>query len=245
MKTQRITTIIGRLALATVFLSVAGPLSAKSFDALENLSQEQFREFSENLSAGTHYKAVAPPETLGVLGFDIGLVVSTTDIRGQLFDQASAGGFEGSELIIPRLHVHKGLPFGIDLGASLGIVPDSDASVIGAEARYAIIDGGAVTPAVGLRASYAQVQGLDDFGLKSYALELGISKGVLMFTPYAGIGIVRSTANPRNMDNLSVETYEQRKLLVGVTVNIGIAFTLEAERTDDIRTYSAKLGFRF
>lgn len=245
MKTRRTSLIIRTVVLAVSYLCATASLSAKTFDSLENLNQDQFIEFSENLSAATHYKAVAPPETLGLLGFDIGLVVSSTDIRGQLFDQASSGGFDGSDLILPRLAVHKGLPFGIDLGASLGIVPDSDASVIGAEARYAIVDGGAVTPALGLRASYAQVQGLDDFGLKSYAIELGISKGILMFTPYASVGIVRSTANPKNIDGLVVETYEQRKLVVGATVNIGVALTLEAERTGDFRTYSAKVGLRF
>lgn len=231
--------------LTLVLLLAHGWVLADSLDTLDQLNQSQFLEFSENLAAATHYKAISPPEPLGLLGFDVGLEVSSTDIRGELFDLASGGEFDGSELIIPRVHVHKGLPFGLDIGASLGIIPDTDARIIGAEIRYAVIPGGVATPAVGLRASYSTLEGLDQLEHNDAGIEVGISKGFLFATPYAGAGIIRSESNPQNISGLSSESYDQRKLFVGITLNIGFALTLEADRTGDIRTYSAKAGLRF
>lgn len=218
---------------------------ADSLASFESLSQEQFASVARNLSAATHYKSISPAESLGLLGFDVGLEVSSTEVDSDLFDQASDGDFKGSELIIPRLHAHKGLPFGIDLGASLTSVPDTEFSIIGGEVRYSVVTGGVLSPAIGVRATYSQVEGASDFDLKSTGLELTISKGFLMITPYAGAGIVRSTAEPKDIAGLTADTYEQKKYYVGATFNFGIALTAEVEQTGDFRTYSAKVGLRF
>lgn len=237
--------LLCKATVTAIALMGTGLSSAASLDTIENLDQTQLVTFAENLGAATHYKSIAPPETLGTLGFDIGLGVSSTDIDGSLFDLASDGSFDGSDLIMPRLNIQKGLPFGLDLGASIGVIPDSDATILGAELRYAVVDGGVAMPAVGLRASYSQVQGVDDFGLNNAALELGISKGFLFLTPYAGVGIVRTDIDPENIDGLSSDSVDQNKVYLGATINFGFALTLEAERTGDIRTYSAKAGVRF
>lgn len=222
-----------------------GVSMADSLASFESLNQEQFASIARNLSAATHYKSISPAEGLGLLGFDVGVEISSTDIDGDLFDQASDGDFKGSELIIPRLHAHKGLPFGLDVGASYTSVPDTEFSIFGGEVRYSVLTGGILSPAVGVRATYSQLDGASDFDLKSTGLELTISKGFLMVTPYAGAGIVRSTADPKGISGLSSETYDQKKYYVGATVNFGLALTAELEQTGDFRTYSAKLGLRF
>ncbi|MFK7997820.1 MAG: hypothetical protein AB8B87_27080 [Granulosicoccus sp.] len=239
MKTWRISLVFCMMS------GISGYASAASLDTIENLDQAQFAEFSKSISAATHYRSVAPSEPLGTLGFDIGLGVSSTDISGNLFDLASNGSFDGSDLVVAKLQVQKGLPFGLDIGASLSSIPDSDATIFGGELRYAIVDGGVLTPSLGIRASYSQLQGLDDLDLQSSALELGISKGILFFTPYAGVGVVRTTADPQNIDGLRTEKFDENKVFIGITANFGFAVTLEADRTGDIRTYSAKAGIRF
>lgn len=239
MKTSRI------LLCICLTSGISGVTSASSLETIGNLSQDQFAEFSKELGAATHYKSVSPPESMGTLGFDVGLELSSTDVSGDVFDLASDGSFEGSDLVVPKLHVHKGLPFGLDIGASLGAIPDTDATIIGGELRYAIINGGVVTPSIAIRASYSQIQGLDDIDVQNSAIELGISKGVLFFTPYAGIGIVQSKVTPNNIDGLSTEKIDQDKMFVGITANFGVAVTLEADLTGDVRTYSAKAGIRF
>ena len=237
----------GRGAATALVLCVVltGNTYADSLDTIDRLDQAQFVEFSENLSAATRYNGVSPPEYLGLLGFDVGLEVSSTEVNSELFDFASDGDFDGSELIIAKAHIQKGFAFGLDLGASYGLIPGTDASVTGGEIRYAISRGGIATPAVGIRATYSTVLGVDDYNLQSGGLELGISKGFLMVTPYAGIGVVRSRADASDLDGLSSESYTQNKFVIGATINLGIALTLELDRTGDYRTYSAKAGIRF
>ncbi|MBX2879859.1 MAG: hypothetical protein KTR32_08000 [Granulosicoccus sp.] len=233
------------------YLALAGmifgpiPAIASSLASFDSLTQQQFKLVAESLGAATHYKSLSPAESLGTIGFDIGIEVSSTNIDGDLYDLASDGNFRGTELIIPRLHAHKGLPFGFDIGASLTEVPDTEFSIIGGELRYALLKGSSISPAAGLRITHSQVEGATDFDLSSSGLEVSISKGFLMLTPYAGAGIVRSTMDPNDIQGLTSETFDQRKLYVGVTLNIGFALTAEVERTGDYRTYSAKAGIRF
>lgn len=237
----------GQVSAASIFLallSAPAGVFADSLDSIGVLSQGQFKSLAESLGASTHYKALVPIEPLGTLGFDIGVEVSSTDVDGDLFDLASSGDFKGTELLMPKLHAHKGLPFGLDVGAFISQIPDSELTVIGGEFRYSWVDGNAVLPAIGLRLSHSQVQDADDLDVKNSALEVGISKGLLMLTPYAGVGVVRTSADHASPD-LSSESFNQRKLYVGATINFGIAFTVEIDRTGDARTYSAKAGIRF
>lgn len=222
-----------------------GSVQASSLDSLIALSQADFETFSENIAAAIHYKGVGPAEPLGIIGFDLGVELSSTEIDKTLFDLASSGDFEISELIIPRLHVNKGLPFGLDVGAAVSAIPSTDIKVLSGELRYALVSGGILTPSVGLRASHARLEGLSEFDMSSSALEITASKGFVMFTPYIGTGIVKSTATPNNLGELAEVSFSQKKLFVGVTVNLGLALTLEADQTGDYRTYSAKFGFRF
>lgn len=233
------------LLLFGVSLLSSNRLAADTLETIDALSQEQFITFSQNMSAASNYRSLAPPEALGLLGFDVGLALSSTEVDRDLFDLVSDGDFPVSELILPRLQVNKGLPFGFDIGASVSALAETDATVVGAEVRYSIVKGGVLTPNVAVRLSHSRLQGLDDLGMRSTGIELGISKGFLFLTPYANIGIIRSTSDPLEIDSLSSETYDQNKLTVGATFNFGFALTLEADRTGDFRTYAAKVGIRF
>lgn len=235
----------GAALLVTAALMLPGLSHADSLGALGNLSQKQFEELSENLGAATHYKGVTPAEGLGLIGFDIGVVLSSTDIDSDLFDEASDGSFDGSGFNLARVQLHKGLPFGFDIGASVSKGIDNDATVLGAEVRYSLINGGVVSPSLGLRASYSQMEGIDDLDVNNAALELTVSKGFLMLTPYAGVGIVRTTADPDEQTGLDEESVDLEKLYIGLTINLGLAITLEADQTGDISTYTAKAGIRF
>lgn len=225
----------------------AGAVRADFPDTLGSLSQQQFIRLAKNLSAATHYKSISPAEELGTFGLDIGAELSTTELDEPLFDEASGGSFGSDKLLVPRIHVHKGLPLGLDIGASLGKVGETDITLIGGELRYNLMHGNTLAPAVAIRASYSQLQGITDLDLNSAALELTVSKGFFMLTPYAGAGIVRTNANPNPEEpgELRADTFDQEKFYVGLTLNLGFAVTLEAEKTGDFQTYSAKAGLRF
>jgi len=236
-----------RIGILGLTLGLLGPSTgtAASFDSLQALSQDRFLTLSENIAAAIHYKGIGPAEPLGIIGFDLGIEVSSTEIDEDLFGEASSGGIDQSEFIIPRLHINKGLPFGLDVGAAVSAIPGTDINILSGELRYALLSGGIATPAVGIRASHAILEGVSEFDMSSSALELTASKGFLLLTPYAGAGIVKSTMTPNGLETLTEESFDQKKVFVGVTINLGFAITLEADRTDDYRTYSAKVGFRF
>ena len=64
------------------------PARAQTFDSLESLSQDQFEILMSNLAAATHYKGIAPAESLGVLGADVAFELSSTDADNDVFELA-------------------------------------------------------------------------------------------------------------------------------------------------------------
>jgi hypothetical protein len=236
--------MIRKVALAvSVMFSAAA--HADSLDSLGSLDQGQFQDLVENFAAVSHYRGLAPAEPLGTLGFDIGVGLTATELDEDLFELASSGSYDLSRFLLPRLHAHKGLPFGIDIGAFVGGVPSTDFKLLGAEVRYAILEGGVAVPAVAIRGGYTVLQGSDDIDLSSASIDLSVSKGLTVFTPYGGIGFVRTSASAKGVDSLDDETAELKKLFVGASFTFGVNLTVEADRTGDYTTFSLKTGFRF
>lgn len=219
---------------------------AATFGSLDRLTQPEFETLMTNLAAATHYKSIAPGETLGMLGADVAVELSATDAENELFDLAGGGAADLSDsLLIPRLHMHKGLPFRVDIGGVIGALADTDLTIVGAELRYAIIEGGIATPALALRASASRIQGSTDIDLDNAALELTLSKGILIATPYIGAGIVKSWGSAVDNDRFEDFSVEQEKIFVGVNLNLGLNMAVEVDVTGDYTTYSAKAGIRF
>jgi hypothetical protein len=220
--------------------------AADNIDNLTGLSQSEFRLLSEDLGATLSYKPLTPAESTGVLGFDLGVEVTATKLANpEVLDRAVSGDAP-STLLVPKVHLHKGLPFGFDIGASYAQVPNTNIKLIGAELRYAIVQGGPVTPAIGLRASYTALRGVDQMDLNTKGIDLSISKGFALLTPYAGIGLVRVTSTPNDVPGLRETSFTEKKMFAGANINLmllNIAF--EADRTGDATTYGAKLGWRF
>ncbi|MGB7650294.1 MAG: hypothetical protein WBL62_03725 [Gallionella sp.] len=203
--------------------------------------QAQFRAFSEDMGAALSYKGVTPPTALGVTGFDIGVEVTASQLQSPAFKTVS--GTSTTTLPIPKLHVAKGLPMGFDVAAFYAAIPTTNIRLYGAEVRYAIIDGGMTMPAVGVRGSFSKLAGVNGWDLNTKGLDISVSKGFLMFTPYAGIGKVwsNSTAAP-----FTAESFSQNKIFAGLNANMGLTnLALEYDKTGSVPSYSAKLGFRF
>lgn len=232
--------------LAVFLATIPSANAADDIDQINQLIQTDFRRLSEDLGAALSYKAVIPATPLGLTGFDIGVEVTATQLENRdAWDRASSGTAPDT-LYVPRLHVHKGLPAGFDIGAFYTSVPGSNIKLWGAELRYAIFGGGALTPALGLRGTYSKLSGVDQLDFHTRGLELLVSKGFVIFTPYAGVGRVWTVSEPVGVTNVSREEFTQGKYFVGGNVNLGLVnLALEADRTGDAASYGAKLGFRF
>ena len=233
------------IAAAVLAATSVGVQAGGDIDRLGDLAQSEFHLLSEDLGAALSYKALAPAEPLGITGFDIGIEATATDMEhSALFDKASSGsGF--STLPVAKLHVHKGLPFNFDVGAFLSTAPDSNIRLVGAELRYAFLEGGVAMPAIALRGTYTRLSGVDQLDLSTRGLELTISKGFAMLTPYAGIGRVWTTSAP-DVAFLAEEDFSQDKYYVGANLNFGLMnLAVEGDKTGDAASYGLKLGVRW
>ena len=228
-------------------LGIAQPAMAANLSTLQALGQSEFRTLSEDLGAALSYKPLAPAAPLGTTGFDMGIEVTQTDMSksAAAWSKATGGGSSISKLYVPKLHFDKGLPFGIDVAAFYSKVPSTNISLYGGELRYAILDGGLAQPAIAIRGSFTKLSGVSQLSLDTKGLDISISKGFAMFSPYAGIGQVwvNSTAN---VANLASEKFTQGKVFVGANLNLGFTnLAAEIDKTGGIQSVSMKLGFRF
>jgi len=234
------------LVVAFLF-AVSLPAAASNIDNLKALSQSEFRALSEDLGAALSYKPLTPATPLGITGFDMGLAVTATKIKNSdLLQKAGAG--DHSTLPVPSLRLNKGLPLDIDVGLMAGAVPGTNIRLYGGELRYAIVSGGAALPAIGIRGSYTKLTGVDQLDFSTKGVDLSISKGFLMFTPYAGVGKVWAASTPKDIPppGLSKESFSLNKVFVGFNLNFGLTnLAFEGDRTGKATSYGAKLGFRF
>ncbi len=233
------TLLAGVLVALALAVSPALASDIKFPTGQPTIGQDDFKTLSKELGALIGFKNMAPAEPLGLTGFDVGLEVSGVGIdkNGSYWNSAfnnSAPSF----LAFPKLRARKGLPFGIDIGAMYSYVPDSNVKLYGGEISKSILDGGIVSPAVGVRATYTKLAGVDDLSLQTYGIDASISKGLLFLTPYAGAGLlwVSSEAKGTLAANSSVSLKNEQTLpryffglkvspfpLVGITAEVEYA----------------------
>ncbi|GFE56206.1 hypothetical protein [Geobacter sp. AOG1] len=181
--TKRVLAALG-LTLLMVGQSLAADISFTS--AIE---QGAFSSLSKEAGVALAYKNVAPPHPLGITGFDIGVEAEAVDINKEsTYWKAAFNNDAPSYLVLPKLRIRKGLPFGIDIGGMYSNVSNTNVQLYGAEVSKSILDGGAATPALGVRATYTRLAGLKDLDIQTYGVDASIGKGFLFLTPYAGAG---------------------------------------------------------
>ena len=208
-------------------------------------AQTLFRNLSEDLGSALSYKPITPAAPLGVIGFDIGIEVTQTDMEKSSQAWVTTTGSSVSSLYVPKLHVAKGLPLNLDIAAFISKIPSTNISLYGGELRYAIVEGGIAMPAVAIRGSYTKLSGVSQLALDTTGLDVSISKGFAMFSPYAGVGQVwvSSTAS---VTGLAAENFSQGKVFAGANLNLGVTnVAMEYDKTGSAKSISAKIGFRF
>ena len=235
------------IALAATSFVILSPVTwaAGDIDNISNLDQNLFKDLTNDLGAALSYKAINPDEPLDNVGYDIGFDISSSSLDSDALEQATTGTAP-DQLLIPNVRFHSDLPLGFDVSAFYGSVPDSNIDLIGGELRYAIYDGGALTPAVAIRGTFSQLSGVDELDLNTRGLELSVSKGFSSFTPYAGISTMWIDSNT-DIPGLNGENVSKNKYFLGFNLNLGLMnITAETEKTDDDdATANAKIGVRF
>jgi hypothetical protein len=237
------------LLLAAAAALAGTPAFASSFDInnLQNLAQPEFHVLAQDLGAALSYKPLEPADPLGITGFDIGLAMTATSLKDTATVQKAIGsGTVYNSLPVPTLRMAKGLPFDIDLGLLYSKVPSSNISLTGAEIRWAAMAGNVALPAVSVRLAATSLSGVTQLSQRTQSLDVSVSKGILLFKPYIGVGEVWSQSTPHGVPALSEEKLTQSKVFAGLNMNFGLFnIALEGDRTGSVSSYGAKFGFRF
>lgn len=236
-----------------VAILLATPVLARDINFGTNvLLQGEFKDLSKEAGAAIAYRNVAPTAPLGLAGFDAGVEVSAVDIKSgdNNYWEKAFNGNAPAMLYIPRIRVRKGLPFGIDVGAMYSYVPDSNIKIVGAEVSKAILEGTAATPALGVRATYTTLAGVNDLSLQTVGVDASISKGFVIVTPYAGAGALwidsKAKGNLQALSNLKEEKIWQPRFFGGVELKPLPLFRIVGEVEYSVRPiYSLKAAIGF
>ncbi|MCK5505050.1 MAG: hypothetical protein KAJ10_07790 [Thermodesulfovibrionia bacterium] len=234
--------ILVLLLLTIIFVS---PAWAGKADIVisPSLLQSDFDKLSREVGLALSYKPTAPAEPMGLLGFDIGIEATFTNIeQDSSYWKDVASDIPGT-LPVPKLHVVKGLPWGIDIGAIYSEIPSSDISLLGAELKWAFVEGNVALPALAIRGTYTKVDGIDNLDFNTKGVDLSISKGFAMLTPYAGVGKVWIESEPDStLAPLKKADLSETKVFVGLRISLGlINITAEAESAE-VPSYTLKLS---
>ena len=245
------------VALSLVLL-VGTQAMAKDIKFSSTIGQGAFKDLSKEAGAAISYRNTAPAEPLGITGFDAGVEVSAIHIKSNSDYWNAAFGNKNdapSYLVLPKIRVRKGLPFGIDLGAMYSYVPDSNIKLYGVEVSKAILDGTLATPAIGIRGTYTRLAGVNDLDLQTAGIDASISKGFLFLTPYAGAGEVWVNSKAKgNLQQAAItagsplasENIWQPRVFAGLKISPLPLFGITAEAEYQVRPiYSLKAALSF
>ncbi|MBI5191810.1 MAG: hypothetical protein HZA08_00015 [Nitrospirae bacterium] len=237
-------TLSSIIAVLFVVMTMSVGYAGSKIDLQSTLLEPKFKDMSKELGLLISYAPLSPAEPLGILGFDAGVEVTAAKI-----DSSNWKGVINNPpdyLILPKLHVQKGLPLGIDVGLEYATVPNSNISLYGGELKWAVLRGTIVSPAVAIRGSYTALSGVKELDASTYGLDASISKGFLFITPYAGVGQVwiNTSENSSAVSFKDVST-SATKIFLGAKVKLLLVNLVVQADFSDVNMYSARVNVGF
>ncbi|MGC4116627.1 MAG: hypothetical protein QM765_19065 [Myxococcales bacterium] len=149
-----------------------------------------FRIMANQLAAAISSFNGAPPETLGHSGFNIAFEyqVAQIDNNSKYWPTTSPAT---QYLLMPSLHVRKGLGFSVEIGTRVSYLQSSRMAAATVELKWALNEGFKYFPDLGVRGYGTHLFGSRDFNLTTAGLDVGLGHqfaigGMVTLTPYAG-----------------------------------------------------------
>ena len=198
------------------------------------------------MAQGIYATPVEPARARGLFGFDIGLAITAVpvDTAAPYWENAVDDDFTVNDhVLVPKVVASKGLSVA-SISASYAKVPDTDAVVWGGAVDVPIIGGGVVTPTLALRGAYSQLRGVEELDLKTYGVEVFLSKGFGPVTPYVAAGLQRSASVGRVTPTITLEDESTvNRYTVGVRLSLLVPKIIVEATQGEERSYAAKLSF--
>ena len=165
--------------------------------------QPQFARLSSQLGFALAAPLTTPASTTGAKGFYLGFETTVTAIDGDADywrfgtegDSEEPNRFVDSSLVASRVHLRKGLPFGIEVGLEGGHFFQTELWVWGADLKIALFEGfregwPAIIPDVALRGTVRTLTGSDQLQLTVPSFDLLVSKKIVIGSLFELIPIV-------------------------------------------------------
>jgi hypothetical protein len=240
--------LLGPAAAVLLAAALAPALPATAWDVDPRMSRSTFEEFHRRLATSVYAYPRHGAAPLGLVGFDVYADLTADDSFADepFADEALDGDLEGDLLLVGRVGARKGLPGGIDLGASYAVALGGDLELVSGELQWAWIDGGLVTPSLALRVTATRTLDAGVYDLDQYGAELLLSKGFAVVTPYVGAGAAYSEGTLDAVGGERFEADDTRFIAyAGITVSLLIPkITLEVEQGDEL-TGALRVAFGF
>lgn len=232
--------IIATMALSAITFGA----QADDFDFEFGVNDDDFKTVMEDLGAALSYKNLNPAEPLGIVGFDVSLMANYSETSGKdVWERAT--GEDIDAVISIGAKVSKGLPLDFTISAFGSYQPELETEVLGAALSYASSEGGIIAPAIAVTAAATIMSGTDDLSLQTYSLDLGISKGFTILTPYGGVGYVHTTGETNNLPFNKEHDDGELKYYAGLRIAAGIEIVAEVDTVGDKSGFSIRGGVGF
>ncbi len=214
--------------------------------AASTRADANFRVFSRQFAAAMTSVTLSPPETLGHSGFFVGGEISVVDFGRGDIQLPTEGTFNGP-MLIPYLHVRKGLPWSFEFGFRGGWVEKSRMGIATFELKWALNEGFAYLPDVGIRGNVSKLINSRDFDLTAGGLDVGIGKqfaiaGMVTITPYVGWNLIFVGASSGTVDFRPTRTLVEADGASDQFRDYFVFTSLQAAANTHNRFYG---GFRF
>lgn len=165
-----------------------------------------FRAFAKRLAAAMTTVNLMPPETLGHSAFAISAELAVVDLQGATMPtQMPTERPMNSALLLPSIHLRKGLPWSFELGVRAAWFEKSRMGTGTLELKWALNEGFLYLPDIGVRGYVTKILNSRDFDVTAGGFDLGIGKqfaigGMVTLTPYIGWNLSFVGASTGNVD---------------------------------------------
>ncbi len=236
--------------------------------------QEAFTEIAREYGMAFAPRLLGPAETLGVNGFQFGFQLGLTNINQTEVTDGSTTPYwtrtvedESPPSVLKTVHLDmkKGLPYSLEIGASMSWLFDSEMFAFGGNVKWAPNEGIDAFPVdFAARFSASRVVGSSQLDLTTLGLDLILSRGfgvggVANLAPYmayspvfvfARSGVLDSTpaigTDPQRSFVFEKEELTIHRFVVGTRLVVGaVNLTPEVALTKGLQSYNFNLGLDF
>jgi hypothetical protein len=189
-----------------------------------------------------------PPETLGHSAFAISAELSVIDFQGAVSTtQMPTEKPMNSVVLLPSVHIRKGLPWSFEVGVRAGWLEKSRMGTGTLELKWALNEGFTYLPDIAVRGFVTKILNSRDFDVTAGGLDLGIGKqfaigGMVTLTPYIGWNLTFVGASTGNVDFNPTRTLAEADAPNGQFTDYYVFDSVLAAANTNNRFYG---GFRF